>query len=400
MAGERWDAVFNFCEGLKGVAREAQAPALLEAYDIPYVFSDPLTLALSLDKAMAKRVVRDLGVPTADFAVIETMADAAKIALPFPLFLKPVAEGSGKGVNARSKVDDAAELVAVAADLLARFAQPVLVETFLSGREFTVGIVGTGEDAHVLGVTEIVPKANFVGAGYGFENKSDGWEDKVDIVPFARARGDGGRQGCPRRLARAALPRRRAHRHSLRRRGRPAFHRGQPAGRIAPGAFRFVLHRRVRGPHLSRPDCRDHGVVLPASYGTGIPAPRGGMMKVLVLHSDVPPDAPPEDQDTLIAAEAISVALISRGHDAPLAPYFPDLEKLRALIAAQAPDVVFNLVEGIEGQGRLAYLAPQMLDALGVAYTGTGAEPLIVTGDKPLHQAHVPRCRAADAQLV
>ena len=68
VAGERWDAVFNICEGLKGVAREAQVPALLEAYDVPYVFSDPLTLALSLDKAMAKRVVRDCGVPTRDFA--------------------------------------------------------------------------------------------------------------------------------------------------------------------------------------------------------------------------------------------------------------------------------------------------------------------------------------------
>src|SRR5581483_5078997 len=68
-AGKRWDAVFNFCEGLKGVSREAQVPALLEAFDIPYVFSDPLTLALTLDKAMTKRVVRDAGVPTADFAV-------------------------------------------------------------------------------------------------------------------------------------------------------------------------------------------------------------------------------------------------------------------------------------------------------------------------------------------
>jgi len=181
VAGERWDAVFNFCEGLKGVAREAQAPALLEAYDIPYVFSDALTLALSLDKAMAKRVVRDAGVPTADFAVIERIEDVAKIALPFPLFLKPVAEGSGKGVNNRSKVGDAKTLRAVAGDLLTRFAQPVLVETFLPGREFTVGIVGTGEDAEVLGVTEIVPKDKFVGAGYGFENKEAGWEEKVDV---------------------------------------------------------------------------------------------------------------------------------------------------------------------------------------------------------------------------
>jgi D-alanine-D-alanine ligase len=181
--GERWDAVFNFCEGIKGVSREAQVPALLEAYDIPYVFSDPLTLALSLDKAMCKRVVRDAGVPTPDFAIIATLEDAARIGLPYPLFLKPVAEGSGKGVDGNSKVADATGLKAVAADLLDRFAQPVLVETYLPGREFTVGITGTGPDAQVLGVTEIVPKAAYVGPGYGYENKQDGWEEKLDVVP-------------------------------------------------------------------------------------------------------------------------------------------------------------------------------------------------------------------------
>jgi D-alanine-D-alanine ligase len=190
VAGERWDAVFNFCEGLKGVAREAQAPALLEAYDIPYVFSDPLTLALSLDKAMAKRVVRDAGVPTADFALIERPADAAKLSLPYPLFLKPVAEGSGKGVDERSKVGDGAALRRVAADLLRRFEQPVLVETFLSGREFTVGITGTGAEAEVLGVSEIVPRAKYVGAGYGLANKADGWEEKVEIRPAPAAQAE------------------------------------------------------------------------------------------------------------------------------------------------------------------------------------------------------------------
>ena len=108
-------------------------------------------------------------------------------------------------------------------------------------------------------------------------------------------------------------------------------------------------------------------------------------MKVLVLHSDVPPDAPPEDQDTLTAARAVSDAVASRGHDAALAPYTfaEDIEGLRRLLAAQAPDVVFNLVEGIGGQGRFAYLAPQQLDLIGVPYTGTGAQALIVTGDKP-----------------
>src|SRR6201999_3190158 len=179
--GQRWDAVFNICEGLKGVSREAQVPALLEAFDIPYVFSDPLTLALTLDKAMTKRVVRDCGVPTANFTVIENDDDIARIALPFPLFLKPVAEGSGKGVDGRSKVDDRAGLENVAKDLLARFRQPVLVEEFLPGREFTVGITGTGAQARVLGVSEIVPKDKFIGHGYDFENKEEG-EDKLAIV--------------------------------------------------------------------------------------------------------------------------------------------------------------------------------------------------------------------------
>jgi D-alanine-D-alanine ligase len=192
-AGERWDAVFNFCEGLHGLSREAQVPALLDAYRIPYVFSDALTLALTLDKGMCKRVVRDCGVPTPDFAVITGMADAKTITLPFPLFLKPVAEGSGKGVGDNNKVESRAQLLETAADLLARFKQPVLVETFLPGREFTVGIIGTGENATVLGISEITRKANWVGDGYGYINK-EYWDDKVAIIAAdpvsAKAAGD------------------------------------------------------------------------------------------------------------------------------------------------------------------------------------------------------------------
>ena len=178
---ERFDAVFNFCEGFKGVAREAQVPAILDIYEIPYVFSDPLTLALALDKGMCKRVVRDAGVPTVDFRVIEKPADVKKVDLPFPLFLKPVREGSGKGVGADSKVDNARDLRRVAQNLLTKFQQPVLVEEFLPGREFTVGIVGTGDDAMVLGVSEIVPIGNWVGHGYGYENKEYS-DDKVSVV--------------------------------------------------------------------------------------------------------------------------------------------------------------------------------------------------------------------------
>jgi D-alanine-D-alanine ligase len=180
VAGERWDAVFNICEGLTGYAREAQVPALLEAYGIPAVFSDPLTLAVTLDKAWAKTLVREQGVPTADFAVIERASDIASVHLPFPLFVKPIAEGSGKGVNERSRVNSLAELRATALDLLARFHQPVIVEAYLPGREFTVGITGTGEDAAVLGVMEIRATSKGTQAGYGYENKEH-WESRVTL---------------------------------------------------------------------------------------------------------------------------------------------------------------------------------------------------------------------------
>jgi D-alanine-D-alanine ligase len=234
VAGQRWDAVFNICEGLKGVAREAQAPALLEAYDVPYMFSDPLTLALALDKAMAKRVARDLGVKVADFAVIESEADIARVRLPFPLFLKPVAEGSGKGVGAMSKVDDAAGLARSAADLLARFRQPVLVEEFLPGREFTVGITGTGAEGQVLGVMEIVPKEKYIGHGYGFENKET-WEDKLSVV---RATDDAARAaGAVALNAWRALRCRDGGRVDIRedRDGQPCFIEVNPLAGIRPG---------------------------------------------------------------------------------------------------------------------------------------------------------------------
>lgn len=107
-------------------------------------------------------------------------------------------------------------------------------------------------------------------------------------------------------------------------------------------------------------------------------------MKVLVLHSDVPPEAPPEDQDTLIAARAIADALQARGHIAPLAAFVNDREMLRKIVTPHRPDVVFNLVEGVEGQGALAWMAPQLLGEIGVRFTGAGVRSLKITSDKPL----------------
>lgn len=171
VAGERWDLVFNIAEGLSGFGREAQVPALLDAYDIPYTFSDPLVLSLTLHKGMTKHVLRDLGIPTPDFIVIETDSQIGSVGLPFPLFAKPVAEGTGRGVTAASKIGSRDELYSVCRRLLAGYRQPVLVESFLPGREFTVGIVGTAVDSAALGVMEVVLRPQAENEVYSYLNK-------------------------------------------------------------------------------------------------------------------------------------------------------------------------------------------------------------------------------------
>lgn len=182
-AGDRWDLVFNIAEGLHGYAREAQVPALLDAYEIPYTFSDPLVLSLTLHKAMTKRVVRDLGIPTPDFLVVETEKDLDRINLPFPLFTKPVAEGTGKGITPCSKITGPGQLRAVCRDLLSRYHQPVLVENFLPGREFTVGIVGSAAGASAIGVAEVVLQPGAEPEAYSYLNK----ERCEDLVEYRLA---------------------------------------------------------------------------------------------------------------------------------------------------------------------------------------------------------------------
>ncbi|MGH6960342.1 MAG: D-alanine--D-alanine ligase family protein, partial [Dongiaceae bacterium] len=173
VTGDRWDMVFNVAEGLHGVGREAQVPALLDAYDIPYTFSDPLVMALTLHKGMAKHVLRDKGVPTAPFAVIESLGDIAGLDLPFPLFAKPVAEGTGKGVSPASRVASPAALRKICRQLLDRYRQPVLVETFLPGREFTVGITGTGAGAAPIAAMEVTLNERAEAGVYSYANKEE-----------------------------------------------------------------------------------------------------------------------------------------------------------------------------------------------------------------------------------
>lgn len=181
-AGERWDLVFNIAEGLYGISREAQVPAILEAFNIPYVFSDPLVLAVSLQKGMAKRVFRDLGIPTPDFAEIHSLNDLEKVTLPYPLFAKPIAEGTGKGISQTSRIKNRQELFSVCENLLSVFNQPVLLETYLPGREFTIGITGTGDKAKSVGIMEILLSDKAEQFAYTFENKEN-WEGRVSYRP-------------------------------------------------------------------------------------------------------------------------------------------------------------------------------------------------------------------------
>ncbi len=107
-------------------------------------------------------------------------------------------------------------------------------------------------------------------------------------------------------------------------------------------------------------------------------------MRVLVLHSDVAPGAPPDELDTLIAAEAVARALKKLGHDFVLEPFTSDPDRLERMMDRIGPDIVFNLVEGIDGLGQHAPIAPRMLDDYGAVFTGADAVAMAVTNDKPL----------------
>ena len=170
-AGKRWDLVFNFCEGMYGLGREALVPALLDAYRIPYTFSDAVVLAVSLHKGLTKHVVRDAGVPTPDFAVVESGADIENVKLRYPLFAKPIAEGTGKGITSESRIGSVEELRRICDSLLDAYHQPVLVEEYLPGREFTSAVIGTGADARVVGTMEIIPLSTADANAYTYMNK-------------------------------------------------------------------------------------------------------------------------------------------------------------------------------------------------------------------------------------
>jgi D-alanine-D-alanine ligase len=147
----RPDIVFNIAEGRHGVNREAHVPAICEFYGIPYSGSDPLTLSLCLDKAKTKETLAWHGVPTAPFAVVRDIDGLEAVSdLPLPLFAKPIHEGSSKGITEKNFCPTHSELDAQVRYLLETYRQPVIVEEYLPGAEFTCAVLGNGSNATVL----------------------------------------------------------------------------------------------------------------------------------------------------------------------------------------------------------------------------------------------------------
>ena len=173
----RPDIVFNMAEGLTGQNRESHVPAICEFFGVPYSGSDPFTLSLCLHKARTKQMLQFYGIPTAPFALVDSLAETKAVKkanlLRYPLFAKPVQEGSSKGITERNYIRDGDELLACVSELLEVYEQPVLLEEFLPGAEFTCGIIGNGREARVLPLVGIRFEALPEGALpiYGFEAK-------------------------------------------------------------------------------------------------------------------------------------------------------------------------------------------------------------------------------------
>ncbi len=179
------DIVFNIAEGWRGPSREAQIPALLEMLGIPYTGSDPLTLALCLDKSRAKEILSYHKIPTPKFSVIEDESQIKNLDFGFPLIVKPLYEGSSKGIYDASVVKNDDDLEKQIKKVLAEYNQPALVEEFLSGREFTVAMLGNDGDLKTLPIVEICFHSLPAGVNpiYSYEAKWiwDTIENPIDV---------------------------------------------------------------------------------------------------------------------------------------------------------------------------------------------------------------------------
>jgi D-alanine-D-alanine ligase len=172
---EKIDFVFNISEGLGNFrSREAQVPSVLEMLDIPYSGADPQCLAVCLDKNLTKKIVSLAGVCTPKWCVFgeDQLKNVDWEALPYPAFVKPVWEGSSKGIRVNSLVRGPNQMKEVVTDLIHKYHQPVLIEEFIRGEEITVGMVGNRQP-EIIGIMRVVPRQKDADFVYSLEVKRD-----------------------------------------------------------------------------------------------------------------------------------------------------------------------------------------------------------------------------------
>jgi len=170
------DFVFNIAEGKGGRGREAQVPSILNLYSIPYTGSDETTLCIALDKGIAKKIVKSRGIKTPVFFIWKNNKTDIPSRLRFPVIIKPVSEGSSKGILGTMLATNRNELKKLLAEKWARYRQPLMAEEYINGREFTVGIIGNGKEKRVFRPMEIIisPDANPDGSRiYSFHAKTN-----------------------------------------------------------------------------------------------------------------------------------------------------------------------------------------------------------------------------------
>ena len=242
------DLVFNVAEGFKGRNRESQVPALLDLLGIPYTGSDPTALSLGLDKGLAKRLVSQAGFLTPPFLLMTTGRERLSKEFDFPAIIKPVAEGSSKGILHNSVVENEAELRKLASEVVGRYRQAVIVESFLCGREFTVGLLGERRPRALPPMEIIFTEGNQKFPIYSFSSKFQGSDVRcqvpADIDPALDrelrrvARGVFGILGC-RDVARVDL--------RLDAKGRVNFIECNPLPGLAPGFSDLCVIAKAAG---------------------------------------------------------------------------------------------------------------------------------------------------------
>jgi D-alanine-D-alanine ligase len=242
--------VFNIAEGLKGRNRESQVPALLELLDIPYTGSDPATLSIALDKGLAKKIVRQHGIHTPNFQLMTSGKERLlKDFTRFPLMVKPVAEGSSKGVASKSVCGTEPELREVVREIADKYQQPALVEEYIAGREFTVGLLGEKRPKVLMPMEIVFLDKSEKNPVYSFEHKLD-WNDRIRYdVPAKLDAGQLERLKAASRAAYMALGCRDVARMDFRmdERGRFYFLECNPLPGLTPGWSDLVLIAQAEG---------------------------------------------------------------------------------------------------------------------------------------------------------